>query len=106
MIVVVGRVQTDEAHRADAIRIGETVAAASRTEAGCLSYRVHQATDDPDALVFVEEWADQGALEAHFATDHVNRFLKDILGQLTAPPDVKFHTIASTVDFADLQAAG
>ena len=41
MIVVVGRVQTDAGRRAELVRIGQTVAATSRLEPACISYRVY-----------------------------------------------------------------
>jgi quinol monooxygenase YgiN len=102
MIVVVGRVQTDAEKRDALIGVGETVAAASREEAGCISYRLYEDTQRPNEFVFVEEWADQEALQRHFATAHVREFMQAIPATITAPPDVKFHTIASTMDLADV----
>src|SRR3954464_7715926 len=100
MIVVVGKVSTDEARRADLVRAGQAVAQASRAEAGCLGYRLYQDTEDPDAYVFIEEWESQQALDDHFATPHVAEFMQAITPTLSAPPDVQFHTIASSVDLA------
>lgn len=104
MIVVVGRVQTSPEKRADLIRIGQTVARASRSEDGCLSYRVYEDSEIENDFVFVEEWADQQALDRHFATAHIAEFMRSILTAITAPPEVKFHTIASSVDLADVSA--
>jgi quinol monooxygenase YgiN len=39
----------------------------SRKEPGCLSHAVHIDCENPLRLVFVEHWADQNALAAHFA---------------------------------------
>ena len=102
MIVVVGKVRTDEARRDELVRISQDVARASREEEGCLGYRIFQDTEDPDAFVFVEEWADQAALDAHFRTPHIATFMGAMPGTLAAPPDVKFHTVASTVDIAEV----
>ncbi len=104
MIVVVGRVMTDAGRRGDLVRIGQAVAVASRAEEGCLSYRLYEDTEAVDEFVFVEEWESQKALERHFGTPHIAQFMKAIPTALVAPPDVKFHTIASTVDLADLNA--
>jgi len=54
--------------------------------------------------VFVEEWESDAALQQHFATSHVGEFLQAIRATLVAPPDVKFHTIASSMDLADVTA--
>jgi quinol monooxygenase YgiN len=102
MIVVVGRVQTDPERREELLRVGQRVAATSRQEPGCLHYRVYQDSEDENAYVFVEEWEDQEALQAHFATPHVAEFMAAIQATLVGPPDVKFHTVASTLDLADV----
>ena len=102
MIVVIGRVQTDADRRAELIRIGQTVAAASRQEPGCLHYRLYEDTEVENAFVFVEEWESQQALQEHFATPHIAEFMATVPGTLTAPPDVKFHTIASSADLANV----
>ena len=104
MIVVVGRVQSDADRRAELVRIGQTVAAASRLEPGCISYRVYQDSENENDFVFVEEWESDAALQQHFATSHVAEFLQAIRATLVAPPDVKFHTIASSMDLADVTA--
>ena len=63
MIVVVGRVQTDAGRRAELVRIGQVVAAASRLERGCISYRLYEDTENENEFVFVEEWdSDDDAL--------------------------------------------
>lgn len=106
MIVVVGKVRTDAARRDELVRLGQEVARASREEAGCLGYRVFQDTEDPLAFVFVEEWADQEALEAHFRTPHIATFMSAFPATLAEPPDVQFHTVASTVDLAAVSGGG
>ncbi|HET7049815.1 MAG TPA: putative quinol monooxygenase [Solirubrobacteraceae bacterium] len=102
MIVVVGRVQTDTGKRAELVRIGQAVAAASRLEPGCISYRVYQDTETENDFVFVEEWESDEALRRHFATSHVAEFMQAIRATIVAPPDVKFHSIASSMDLADV----
>src|SRR6202035_6107899 len=97
MIVVVGRVVTDADRRDELVRIGQTVARASREEAGNISYRIYQDTERENEFVFVEEWESNDALQRHFATSHVGEFMQAITATLVAPPDVKFHTIASTM---------
>jgi quinol monooxygenase YgiN len=102
MIVVVGKVTTDAERRAELIRVGEAVAAASREEAGCLHYGLYQSTEDEHAFVFVEEWESREALDAHFATEHIATFMREVLPLVAAPPDVKFHDIAGTRDLSEV----
>jgi quinol monooxygenase YgiN len=102
MIVVVGRVGTDPDRREALIRVGQTVAAASRAEEGCISYRLYEDTEVENEFVFVEEWDSEEALQRHFATAHIRDFMQAIPATIVAPPDVKFHTIASSMDLADV----
>ena len=102
MIVVVGRVKTDAGKRDALIEIGQTVAAASREEAGCISYRVYEDTELVNEFVFVEEWESNEALQRHFATSHIAEFMRAIPATIVAPPDVKFHTIESTMDLSEV----
>jgi quinol monooxygenase YgiN len=104
MIVVVGRVKTDSDKRETLVRIGQTVAAASRAEGGCHGYRLYEDTENENEFVFVEEWEDDAALQRHFATSHIREFMQAIPTAIVAPPDVKFHTIASSRDLADVSA--
>jgi quinol monooxygenase YgiN len=102
MIVVVGRVRTDSEKRLELVRIGQAVAAASRAETGCISYRLYEDTENENEYVFVEEWEGSDVLERHFSTPHVGEFMRAIPATIVAPPDVKFHTIASSRDLADV----
>ncbi len=104
MIVVIGRVRTDAARHDELIRVGQAVAAASRAEAGCISYRLYEDTEIEHEFVFVEEWASADALKEHFATAHIREFMAAVPATLVGPPDVKFHTVASTMDLAEVSA--
>jgi quinol monooxygenase YgiN len=104
MIVVIGRAVTDASRRAELIQVGQAVAAASRAEEGCIGYRMYEDTEIENEFVFVEEWDSQEALDTHFRTQHVAQFMAAVPATLAAPPDVKFHTIAGTVDLADINA--
>ncbi|MGB7287628.1 MAG: putative quinol monooxygenase [Salaquimonas sp.] len=44
---------------------------ATRKEAGCLSYDLHQSVTDPETLVFVERWENKASLENHFTEPHL-----------------------------------
>jgi quinol monooxygenase YgiN len=104
MIVVVGRVRTDADRREALVRVGQAVAEASRSEPGCISYRLYEDTEQSNEFVFVEEWDSDEALQRHFATAHIREFLDAIPATIVAPPDVKFHTIASSRDLADMSS--
>jgi quinol monooxygenase YgiN len=104
MIVVVGRVITDAEKRDELIRLGQAMASSSRRENGCISYRLYEDTELENEFVFVEEWESGAALKEHFGAPHLRDFMRAIPGTLTAPPDVKFHTIESSRDLSQVGA--
>lgn len=104
MIVVIGRVVTDAAKRAELIEVAQGVAAASREEAGCAGYRFYEDTERPDHFVFVEEWESEEALQRHFRTPHIAAFMKAIPATIVAAPDVTFHQVASSRDLSQVAA--
>lgn len=65
----------------------------SRTEPGCLSHAVHRDVEDPLRLVFVEEWADRGALLAHFAVPASRAFVKAAAACASAPPQMALYEV-------------
>lgn len=66
--------------------------APTRKEAGCLSYEILQNRADPTDFTFVEEWASEAALDAHWATPHVQDALARGVPLLAAQPDDRRYT--------------
>jgi quinol monooxygenase YgiN len=56
--------------------------AATREEAGCLTYAFSQDSLDPAILRVVERWRDDASMEAHMKSAHLGRFMA-FLGSLT-----------------------
>ena len=54
----------------------KAMVAASRAEAGCLTYTFAQDLSDPDTLIIYERWRDQDALAAHGKSAHMAEFQK------------------------------
>jgi quinol monooxygenase YgiN len=56
----------------------------SRAEPGCLQYRPLVDPERPGTVVMLQEWADQAALDAHFASEHfvsIAPQLADLIGE-------------------------
>lgn len=96
MILVTGRVQIPEANRPRFLEIAIEMCRASRSDEGCRGYRVYEDAEQPGRFVFVEEWQDEGALQAHFGQPHTGRFMAELPGLLGEPPDALFHTVAAS----------
>jgi quinol monooxygenase YgiN len=63
------------------------LATPTRKEPGCLSWEIFQNRADPCDFTFVEEWASDAALDAHWATPHVQDALARGVSLLAAAPD-------------------
>ena len=60
----------------------------SRLEPGCIAHAVHQDAECPQRLVFVEQWADQAALAAHFAVPASRAFVAAVTPLAVEPPTI------------------
>jgi quinol monooxygenase YgiN len=50
--------------------------APTRSEPGCLAYRLHLDPQHPGKFMFYEKFAGQAALDAHIASPHFQNFVK------------------------------
>lgn len=57
----------------------------TRDETGNVDFQVFRAKDDDDCLVLFERWANQAALEAHWAQDYTKRVLALFEDNLVRP---------------------
>ncbi|MFQ3581386.1 MAG: putative quinol monooxygenase [Chloracidobacterium sp.] len=77
-VTVLAHFRAKPEHLADVQTALAELIAATRQEAGCLSYVLHVAQDDPTAFVMIERWASPEALKAHFAQPHTQAALARI----------------------------
>ena len=96
MIVVTGRVQIPPPDRERFLEIATAMCSASREDDGCLGYRVYEDAEQPGRFVFIEEWRDDDALQAHFREPHTGAFMSELPGLLGEAPDALFHTVSAT----------
>jgi len=52
----------------------EQAAAVRRAEPGCLVYRPHRSTKDPDLFIFYEQYKDDAAFDAHRKAPQLTAF--------------------------------
>jgi quinol monooxygenase YgiN len=69
----------------------------SNKEAGCTFYQLYQDPYISTNFCFVEEYKNQAAVDAHFATDYFGAFGSKIADFITGPPDIKVKTIQKEV---------
>ena len=88
MILVIGSVIAQEGRLAEVLAVSQEHVLRSRAEPGCISHAVHQDTENLSRLVFVERWADQAALWAHFKLAESRAFAKALAAMAVGMPDM------------------
>lgn len=86
MVLVIGSVIVKEGQLAQAIALSQEHVARSRKEPGCNAHAVHQDTENPNRLVFVEQWSDQAALAEHFKVPASRAFVKALSALAASAP--------------------
>ena len=88
MILVTGSFVAKDGCLAEAIALSTGHVLRSRLEPGCLAHGVHQDVENLSRLVFVEQWADEAALAAHFAVPASRAFVKAVRALAVGVPDI------------------
>jgi len=65
----------------------------TRREKSCVSYQLLQNKADPTDFTFVEEWESDAAIDAHFATLHVQDALLQVASLVAKEPDIRRYAI-------------
>jgi quinol monooxygenase YgiN len=88
MILVTGSFIAKEGHFGEALVLSLAHVRRSRLEEGCIAHSVHLDAENPSRLVFIEHWANQAALDEHFAVPASRAFVKAATKLAAAPPDL------------------
>ncbi|MDQ6649301.1 MAG: antibiotic biosynthesis monooxygenase [Actinomycetota bacterium] len=96
MFVIIAKAECRPDKRTEMIKVLQAVAAESRQEAGCRSYRFLADIDDDNAFASIEEWESRQAIDEHFATAHVATMMAALPDLLASQPVIEVHEIAAT----------
>ncbi|MBL4630607.1 MAG: antibiotic biosynthesis monooxygenase [Paraglaciecola sp.] len=88
MMIITGDVLIKEGKMQDALQACQKHVAHSRTEPGCISHAVYQDPENVLRLFFYEQWADQAAIDAHFALPSSKAFIATVGALMSAPPNL------------------
>ena len=91
MILVLGSVTLREGCLAEALALSREHVARSRAEPGCIAHAVHQDAEDPQRLVFVEQWSDRAALQQHFVVPASRAFAKALAALAAQAPSIALY---------------
>ncbi len=94
-MMIVAHVSVKPDKTKDFIAAAKEIIAKSNQEAGCTGYQLFQDPYDSTKFVFVEEYKNQAAVGAHFATEHFKSFGAKIGDLVAGPPSIKIITVAA-----------
>lgn len=97
MIIVTGSFITKEDQFDTALEHSLAHVHRSRLEDGCLIFSVNIDAENPNRLVFIEEWRDMTALHVHFKVPECLQFTTQIneLAESVAPLNIYEATVLS-----------
>ena len=74
MLLALAKITAKPGKRDEIIRLAGPCLAASRQEAGVLSYQMYASVEDEVTIQFIEKYVDKDALRAHAKSDHLRAF--------------------------------
>jgi quinol monooxygenase YgiN len=95
MIIGTVRILPSPERRADVLEVLRSVQGRVQDQPGCAACRIYQEDDPESAILFVERWASDEALQTHLRSDIYQRILGAI--ELSASlPDISFEHVSAT----------
>jgi len=91
MVIVLADVQVVPHHHDEAWALTQAHVARSRAEPGCVSHAVYEDPDRAHHLVFVEQWASEDALQAHFAVPASVDFVNALATMAAGRPRIRMY---------------
>ena len=92
VLTVVAKIRANKG-KGDALAalLKEQVAAVMKAEPGCIVYRPHRSTKDPDLFIFYEQYKDDAAFDAHRKAPHLAAYRerREKEGLTSGPPEVE-----------------
>jgi len=96
-MMIVAKLSVKPEKSLDFIESAREMIEKSNTESGCSFYQLYQDPYDNSKFVFVEEYKNQVAVDAHFAADYFVAFGPKIGDMLVGAPEIKIVTVAKEV---------
>ncbi|WP_435249985.1 putative quinol monooxygenase [Vibrio sp. nBUS_14] len=87
MLSVVAFITPKSEFYAECKQKAEGILTATREEAGCLRFELHE-NQAKDQLILVENWADQAALEEHYAQPYITPIFEFYKTALAQEPEI------------------
>lgn len=96
MILIAGKITLDPAKKEEATVAAIEMMEATRAEAGNVEYAFTWDLVEDGVLRVIEQWEDQGALDAHFAAPHMKTFTGKMGGLGMMGMEVTKHQVSES----------
>ena len=103
MIIVTLRIKVPGGRRKEFLDSARLIIEPTKVQPGCISCGFYQDLNDPDAILFVEEWESRESLDHHIKSDSY-RIVLSLLDLSGEPPEVKLSTISKTEGLEAIEA--
>ena len=103
MIIVSLRIRVSHEKRKDFMNSARLILGPTRIQPGCISCRLYQDLDEPDAVFLVEEWESRKKLDRHFNSDQY-RIILSLMEASDQFPDIKISTVSKTEGLEAIEA--
>lgn len=91
MIIVTGHVIARKDTEAEVQRLAVEHVLRSRAEPGCVSHEVSRDVQQPLRFVFIEQWSDMAALQAHFRVEASRKFAQSMAELCEGSPQMAIY---------------
>ena len=93
-IAITARLVIEPGRVDEYLRAAQEVIGHTREEPGCQLYAFARDILQPDVIWVSEQWQSDAALQQHFATEHLGRFLQRVAGIELLEMDVRKYEVA------------
>ena len=97
MIIVWGSIEARAGKLEEVLQLSLEHVQRSRSEPGCIHHSVQIDAENPNRLVFFEEWQDMSSLQAHFKVPESVLFINNTSKLSSGSPEMKIYD-ASKID--------
>ena len=96
MLIVVAKFTVKPGKKQEIIQLAQELIAATRQEAGCISYNLLEDPYQENGMVFFEEWADKQALQSHFTMPHIAEWRQKSADLKEGPSELSLYAAEKT----------
>ena len=104
MITVTLRIKVSHNRRKDIVNSAKLILGPTSIQSGCISCRLYQDLDEPDAVFLAEEWESRAKLDRHFDSEQC-RIILSLMEASDQFPEFKINTVSKMEGLEAIEAA-